>query len=460
MTQTIAAIATANLKAGIGIIRMSGPKALAIAKQIAHKTHIPPRQAITGYFYDVKKNQAIDFGLILYFPAPHSFTGEEVIELHGHGNPVLLNYLLEISVDLGCQLARPGEFSQRAFLNNKIDLTQAEAIADLIHAQSTQAARHAFASLQGRFAQHIEQLQTQLTELRVYVEAAIDFPDEDIDFLADGTLEQEIQQLSNHLEQLIKQAKQSALLQTGISIVIAGEPNAGKSSLINLLSGEETAIVTDIAGTTRDLVKTTIQIDGLPIQIIDTAGVHQTEHPVEQQGIAKALNQMQQADLIILLNDISRQRPGQTLNTFKQNYLPEHTRLLLVNNKTDLLPKTEQQKQINRTEYEGINSIAISAKHHQGITALKQAIKQEAGLDPDAMDTTENKFSARQRHINALNQVQQILQTTRQQFQQNHYGELVAEDLRQAQHVLDEITGKHTSDQLLGEIFAGFCIGK
>ena len=475
---TIAAIATGNTCSGIGIIRISGSQALVVARKITHQETLPPRQAITSCFFTAQPGQClqaittkqkIDFGLVIYFAAPHSFTGEDVIELHGHGNPILLHLLLDECVRLGCRLAQPGDFSRRAFLNNKIDLTQAEATADLIHAQSVQAAHSAFASMQGAFAQTIHQLQEQLTELRVYVEAAIDFPDEDIDFLADsmlpnGMVAQGIRTILKQLQQLGVQAQQSVLLQEGIKIVIAGAPNVGKSSLLNLLTSEETAIISNMAGTTRDPIKSMINIDGLPIQIIDTAGIHTTNHPIEQQGIEKSLAHMQQADLILWLHDGNKEDTETMIQTLLQYALPERTKTILVQNKIDLLSTKKLQKiqyciktAIENNAYKHkFSSVAISATQHLGIDPLKHAIRQQTGF----IDKIETPFSARQRHVRILSQVQNMIRHAQTQFTETRYGELLAEDLRQAQLALDEITGKHSNDQLLGSIFAGFCIGK
>ena len=482
---TIAAIATGSVRSGVGMIRISGPAALAVAQHITHKNTLPPRQAVTSYFFTApqhgtkvkkpdqalhKTTQKSDFGLVIYFPAPHSFTGEDVIELHGHGNPILLQHLLDTLVDLGCRPARPGEFSQRAFLNNKMDLTQAEAVADLIHAQSIQAAQSAFSSLQGVFARSVHQLQEQLNQLRIYVEAAIDFPDEDMDFLADamlpeGMLHQRIQAILLQLQQLAKQAQQGVLLQEGIKIVIAGPPNVGKSSLLNLLTGEDTAIISDIAGTTRDLITAVIRIDGLPVQLIDSAGIHNTDHPIEQQGIKKSLAQMQQADLILLVCDSRKDHADSMLHWF-QKYHPLQSSLqqagkqipvILVQNKIDLLSDVAR-KNIQDVHKVSANMLAvgISVTENQGINLLKQAIRQQTGFT----EHTETPFSARQRHVHILHRVQAMILAASTQFDHIHYGELLAEDLRQAQLALDEITGRHTSDQLLGDIFAGFCIGK
>lgn len=451
MNDTIVAQATPPGRGGISIIRVSGPQVEVIAKALLGK--LPKaRYASYSQFIDQAK-QIIDEGVALFFPGPHSFTGEDVLELHGHGGPVVVDRLLKLLLALGARLARPGEFSERAFLNGKIDLTQAEAIADLIDASSEQAARSAIRSLQGEFSKQINQLQTALTHLRIYVEAAIDFPEEEINFLADSKVTEDLASILAQLDTVLVSAKQGSLLREGMNIVIAGRPNAGKSSLLNCLTGRESAIVTPIAGTTRDVLREYIHLDGMPLHIIDTAGLRASDDIVELQGISRAWQEIEKADQLLLIVDCSvEQQINPTL--FWQEFakeLPDNKKLTVVYNKIDLI--VEQPSCVHDA---GLTIIKLSAKTGHGIALLKDHLKTIMGFNTSG----EGNFSARRRHLDALQRVKQLLMIGQQQLLDQHAGELLAEDLRQAQLILSEITGEFTADDLLGEIFASFCIGK
>lgn len=433
---TITAIATAPGQSGVGVIRLSGSHATTIAKSVI--TKIPePRCAKFFKFRDTHQN-IIDEGLVLFFPGPNSFTGEDVIEFHGHGGMIVQDLLLRELINAGARLARPGEFSERAFLNNKLDLTQAEAIADLISASSEQAARSAIRSLQGDFAKQIHGLVRVLIELRMYIEAAIDFPDEEIDFLSEGKVESQIQQLKYDWETILNTAKQGSLLRDGIRVVITGKPNVGKSSLLNALSGSETAIVTDIPGTTRDVLREQITIDGMPMHVIDTAGIRESDDVVEKEGIKRAQHEMQKADCIIFIDDVTNPKTEKITPNQKHIY---------VKNKIDLLG--DHFKKENKAIY-------ISAKTGTGLDELKQKLKEVAGFN----DRQQGIFIARRRHLDALQQAKKHFDAAHQQLLEFNAGELVAEELRLAQNALGKITGEFTTEDLLGEIFSSFCIGK
>jgi len=449
---TIAAIATATGRGGVGIIRISGPKTKAIAETLL-RMPLQPRHAHYCDFYSTD-NQIIDQGLAIFFPNPHSFTGEDVLELQGHGGPVILDILLNRVLKSGARLARPGEFSERAFLNDKIDLAQAEAIADLIDATTEQAARNALHSLQGAFSKRINELVEMLIQLRIYVEAAIDFPEEEIDFLTDGKIQHDLLKIETQLEKTFQEAKQGTLVRDGMRLVIAGKPNAGKSSLLNALSGRDSAIVTAIAGTTRDVLREHIHIDGMPLHIADTAGLRESPDEVEQIGIERAWNEIEQADRILLLID-SHNNPETDINKLWPDFLtkihnPE--KIILIRNKIDLSHENPGLHQNNT----GQTYLSISAKHHQGIEELRSYLKSIMGFE----QTNESGFTARRRHLDALQRAQDFIQQGKIQLTDYAAGELLAEDLRQAQKALSEITGEFTSDDLLGRIFSSFCIGK
>lgn len=450
--QTIAAIATPPGRGGIGIIRVSGTQVLPIAQALLRK--IPtPRYAQYGPFL-TDDGQAIDEGIALFFPAPYSFTGEDVLELQGHGGAVILDILLQRILSLGARQADSGEFSERAFLNGKLDLVQAEAIADLIDAGSQQAARSALRSLQGEFSQTITQLVAQITELRMYVEAAIDFSTEEIDFLSEGQVLEKLQNIRELLISVENAAQQGALLRDGMTVVIAGRPNAGKSSLLNCLSGQDMAIVTEIPGTTRDILRTHIQIDGLPLHILDTAGLRDSDDPIEKEGIMRAQQEMLQADYILLVVDPT-QNQKMEINTLckelKLPIIPEPKKLTLISNKIDL---TQTLSTIDHTP-EGFWHVRISAKYGDGIKLLRTHLKNILGYHA----TPEGTFSARRRHLTALNQAKSHLQRALDQLA-IQAGELMAEELRLAQQALAEITGDFLPDDLLGKIFSSFCVGK
>jgi tRNA modification GTPase len=443
---TIAAVATAPGKGGVGIVRLSGGNSRAIGEAICGKT-LTIRRAQFCEFSD--GNGLLDQGIALYFAAPASFTGEDVVELHGHGGPLVLSLLLQACVERGARIARPGEFSERAFLNDKLDLAQAEAIADLIDAGSAQAARNALHSLQGAFSRAIHGLVESVLHLRMYVEAAIDFPEEEIDFLADGIVAQQLAALRKELDSVLQHARQGALLREGLRVVIAGKPNAGKSSLLNALAGRDAAIVTDIAGTTRDVLREQIAIDGMPLHIIDTAGLRDSTDPVEQEGIRRAWEEIARADLVLLIVDTTESAETdpallwQGVTRLQQPAVPT----LVVRNKIDV-------SQMAGGVDDG--SVMVSAKTGAGLDALKDRLRQLAGLQGGG----EGQFSARGRHVDALQRTARLLLQAEKQFLASGAGELLAEDLKLAQQFLGEITGQVSSDELLGHIFGSFCIGK
>ena len=440
---TIAAIATASGRGGIGVIRVSGPDLLPFSRQLCEKEP-PPRLATLAGFRDAA-GQLIDSGLLLYFPSPHSFTGEDVLELHGHGGTVVMQMLLSRCLDLGARLAEPGEFTRRAYLNGKLDLAQSEAVIDLIDAATTTAARSAVRSLQGEFSREINTLLEQLTELRALVEASLDFPDEDIDFLQAADAFGRLERLQQRLASVFDRAQQGKLLQGGLNVVIVGQPNVGKSSLLNRLAGDELAIVTPVAGTTRDVVRSTLQIEGIPLHIIDTAGLRETDDEIEKIGIARAWREIERADLVLLLVD-ARSGVGQAEQAILGK-LPENLARVTVYNKIDLAGRSAER----HDEGCGV-AISLSAKQGEGVELLRSELLRIAGWHP-----SEDVFIARERHLRALAETAEHIAAARAQLRQL---ELLAEELREAQAALGTITGQVSADDLLGEIFGRFCIGK
>lgn len=440
LADTIVAAATPPGTGGIGIVRVSGD----LTEQIARKLlgSLPePRSAAYRAFRDAD-GQKIDAGLVLYFPAPASFTGESVLELHGHGGPLVIALLVDAVVALGARHAEPGEFTQRAFLNDKLDLTQAEAIADLISAGTAQAARAALRSLSGVFSSAVSVLAEQLVRLRMHVEAAIDFPEEEIDFLADDLLLARLEECAEAFALLQQQAQQGRVLRDGFQVVIVGRPNAGKSSLLNLLSGQDAAIVTEIAGTTRDILREQIDIDGLAVELVDTAGLREDPDRVEQEGIRRARKALKSADAVLWIQDATELGPDAI-----DESLPEGIPVTVVRNKIDLqegLP----------VEEEGV--ISLSAKTGQGLDALRQHIRKLAGYE----NLGQGAFTARRRHLDALDRSATHFATGRTALEEARAGELLAEELRLSHQSLGEITGAVSSDDLLGRIFSQFCIGK
>ncbi len=446
---TIVAIATPPGRGGIGIVRISGKRVIEIAQAVLG-TLPKPRYAYYGDFLG-SEGQVLDQGIALYFPNPNSFTGEDVLELQAHGGPIVLQWLLSRVVELGARLAEPGEFSKQAFMNDKLDLAQAEAISDFIEASSEQAARSAMRSLQGEFSREINGLVEELIRLRIYVEAAIDFPEEEIDFLSDGKVAHDLQAILLRLQQVFSAAKQGALLREGMSVVILGRPNAGKSSLLNALSGRESAIVTNIAGTTRDIVKEEINIDGLPLHILDTAGVREATDQVEKIGIERAWQALDGADRVLVILQAGEEVHKEDQIILEK--LPKHIPVTWVRNKIDLIdqhPKIEVDKETKEV------TVWLSAKHHQGLNLLREHLKTEMGFS----QTEEGVFMARKRHLDALEKALSWVESGQKQLEGFAAGELLAEDLRLAQQALSEITGRFTSDDLLGRIFTSFCIGK
>jgi tRNA modification GTPase len=446
-TDTIAAIATPPGRGGVGMVRVSGTLVPTIANQLLGD--VPePRRAALRMFRDAA-GEMLDSGLALYFPGPNSFTGEDVLELHGHGGPVVMDMLLARVLSLGARNAQPGEFTQRAFLNDKIDLTQAEAIADLIDSGSRQAARAALRSLQGEFSVAVHSLTEAVTETRMHVEAAIDFPEEEVDFLADNVLHARINGAIDLCEQITAKAQQGALLREGMTVVIAGRPNAGKSSLLNRLAGYEAAIVTDIPGTTRDVLRERIHIDGMPLHIADTAGLREDADIVEAEGIRRAHNEMTRADRILYVIDATRTLDDESMSA-ELAALPRDIPISVVLNKIDLA------KTASRYEQSQPPRLHVSATTGEGIDLLREHLKECMGFQGAGTGT----ISARRRHLDALDRASSHLYEAQRQLLERRAGELMAEELRQAQQCLAEITGEFTPDDLLGRIFTTFCIGK
>ena len=442
--ETICALATAIGQSGIGVIRVSGPLSKIISKKILH-IELKPRHAFYGPFYDNEDN-TIDKGVAIYFPGPNSYTGEDVVEFQGHGGMSVMRKLLETALIFGARLSEPGEFSKRAFLNGKMDLVQAEAVQDLIQSSSDESALSAVRSLTGEFSEKINHLLSELTSLRVFVEATIDFSDEEIDFLESHQVSTKLQNLKDLLASILESANQGAILRDGLHVAIAGKPNAGKSSLLNALTKQPSAIVTDIAGTTRDVLKETIHVDGMPLHIIDTAGLHNSEDIIEQEGIRRAYTEINNADVVLLVFDTKDELPDFSI-------LPDLVKnkpIICIRNKIDLLnTKSEVNKLGNQLE------VCLSAKNGDGVDLLRKALAQFAGLNSGG----EGVFLARKRHIDSIDQTLIYIDSAIEQLE-GGASELVAEDLRQAGMSLGQITGEFSSDDLLGEIFSSFCIGK
>ena len=482
-TDPIVAIATPPGRGAVGIVRVSGKAIAPLVRSVCGRD-LKPREATYLPFLD-GKNEAIDHGLALYFPAPHSFTGEDVLELQAHGGPVVMQLLLARCLEAGAEIdattqqprlaalrvAQPGEFTQRAFLNDKMDLAQAEAVADLIDASTEAAARGATRSLSGEFSKEIHSLRDALIHLRMLVEATLDFPEEEIDFLQKADAAGQLTRLQATLARVMQRAGQGALLREGIKVVIAGQPNAGKSSLLNALAGAELAIVTPIAGTTRDKVQQTIQIDGVPLHIIDTAGLRHSEDEVEKIGIARAWAEIENADAVLFLHDLVRWNDAVESASYQTadaaiaaqlvSLLPKRVPVIQVWNKVDAVQPQQAAVAIQTdVEAETVNitrNIAISAKNGQGLETLRRTLLQVAGWQPAA----EGVYIARERHVQALRQVSAHLDMAESQLKaQSQALDLLAEELRLAQGALADITGEFTSDDLLGVIFSKFCIGK
>jgi tRNA modification GTPase len=442
---TIAAIATAAGPGGIGVIRISGPLALTIAQSFLGKTP-KPRHAHRCRFRDAA-GEAIDDGLLLAFPGPRSFTGEDVIELQAHGSPIALGLLLARCRELGARDARPGEFSERAYLNEKLDLAQAEAIADLIASGSASAARAAMRSLEGDFSQRVDDLSRQLIELRVYVEAAIDFPEEEIDFLGTAELRARFAAVDLCLHELLAATRQGQRLRDGLHLVILGAPNSGKSSLLNALAGNDRAIVMPIAGTTRDLLREHLNLDGMPVTVVDTAGLRESQDVVEIEGIRRATAEAGRADLLLWVADASAPDERSVLHPGNFAAIPT----IHVHNKIDLIDAAAHTE----SRADGLH-VFLSARTGAGVDGLRQAVRAHAGLG----EGSSGVFSARARHVDALKRTQAALASARAQALDAGRGELAAEDLRRAHDALGEVLGRFTSDALLGAIFSSFCIGK
>ncbi|MFO1426860.1 MAG: tRNA uridine-5-carboxymethylaminomethyl(34) synthesis GTPase MnmE [Steroidobacteraceae bacterium] len=448
---TIVAAATPPGRGGVGMVRLSGPKVPEYAAVLLGE--LPPaRRATLAPFRDAA-GEPIDVGIALFFPGPHSYTGEHVLELHGHGGPVVVETLLHRVVELGARRAQPGEFTQRAFLNDKVDLAQAEAVADLIDAGSREAARAAMRSLQGEFSAMVAGLAEAVVDLRAWVEAAIDFPEEEIDFLADRELAERLETVRSHFDAVESSARQGRVLRDGMTVVIAGRPNAGKSSLLNRLAGYDAAIVTPIPGTTRDVVRERIDIDGMPLHVLDTAGLRaRAADAVEAEGMRRARGEMARADRVLFIVDAATDPGARALLEERAN-LPPGVPITLVLNKCDLATGVPLADTVTIA---GPRWLAISAHTGDGIQLLRDHLKQSMGYSaPEA-----GAVSARARHLEALALARRHVEEAARQLSESRAGEIVAEELRVAQRALDEITGEFTSDELLGRIFASFCIGK
>lgn len=441
---TIAAEATPKGRGGVGIVRLSGPKALAMAMHITRQ-ELKPRYAEFCSFLDFQ-GEMIDQGIALFFKGPNSFTGEDVVELQCHGGPIVIDRILETALNYGARLARPGEFSERAFLNDKIDLVQAEAISDLIAASTRESARAALRSLQGEFSHQIHALVKQLIELRVFIEATLDFPDEDIKFVQNAKVIQNLENIVTFLNKVLQEAKTGLLLQEGIHVALIGKPNAGKSSLMNLLTRKETAIVSDIPGTTRDVIRERIELAGIPIHLVDTAGLRESENLIEQEGVRRTHQALKQADVVLLLVDC---RHPEDLQDILREYNEDLQGRIVITifNKVDLL----------KSYYSGsFTALAISVKTGQGLIELEKILLEKLGIN----QMGEGQFIARRRHLEALNRAKKALQKGLGFYREQHALELLAEECRMSQEALAEITGEFRADDLLGAIFSTFCIGK
>jgi tRNA modification GTPase len=455
-TDTIAAIATAPGRGGIGVIRVSGPHAPSVITAICGLLPQPRLATLSDFMSQGEADapELLDRGIVLFFQEPHSFTGEHVAEFHAHGGPVVLDLLLDSILRCGVRLARPGEFSERAYLNGKMDLAQAEAIADLIDSTTAQAARNAVRSLQGAFSQRIHDFLQQLISLRMYIEASIDFPEEEVDFLQEGQVSQRLQDLQQLLQAIEHSAHNGVLMRDGLTLVLAGKPNAGKSSLMNALAGRDTAIVTAIAGTTRDVLREQIQIEGMPLHIVDTAGLHESPDEIEREGMRRALEEVRRADRLLLVIDSQAQQSveaalSQTIAVIGDALPP----VSIVLNKCDLTEMTP-----GLVAGASLPTVAISALTGAGIDALRQHLKNCVGFHSGS--EAAGDFSARRRHLDAIARCETAMKEAADALNVNAAGELVAEHLRLAQQTLGEITGEFSADDLLGEIFSSFCIGK
>jgi tRNA modification GTPase len=447
---TIAAVATPAGRGGIGIVRISGPACRQIAAWLLGE--VPPARVATLRRFTDAAGDPIDEGLALYFPAPHSLTGEDVLELHGHGGAVVLDVVLRRVLELGARQAGPGEFTQRAFLNDKIDLAQAEAVADLIDSGSTQAARAALRSLRGEFSTQVHALAEAMLELRMWVEAAIDFPEEEVDFLADRALGERMDGIRARFAELSESARQGALLRDGLTLVIAGRPNAGKSSLLNRLAGYDAAIVTATPGTTRDVLRERIEIDGLPLHILDTAGLRDAPDEIEAEGIRRAHREIARADRVLYVVDAS---DPQALASIEADLaaLPTQAERTVVLNKIDRTGATPSAVSVGAG---APARISLSVTTGAGLGLLREHLKDCVGFHPAA----DGALSARARHLDALRRARANVEEAHRLLVERHAGELVAQELTDAQRALGEITGEVSSDELLGRIFGSFCIGK
>jgi len=445
---TIVAAASPPGRGGVGVVRVSGPKTPEIAATLVGE--LPkPRHATLSRFMD-RAGNPIDIGIALFFPGPHSYTGEHVLELQGHGGPVIVEQLVERCLELGARRARPGEFTERAFHNDKVDLTQAEAVADLIDAGSRDAARAAMRSLQGEFSGMVQGLTDALIDLRTYVEAAIDFPEEEVDFLADAELQERLSTVRGHFDAVSAAASQGRLLRDGMTVVLAGRPNSGKSSLLNRLAGYDAAIVTDIPGTTRDVLRERIDIDGLPLHVLDTAGLRDSDDVVEREGVRRAAAEMSRADRVLFVIDASTDPHGGAFDS-ERSRLPENVPVTLLFNKVDLgngMPVSDTVS--------GPPRLHVSALTGYGLDLLRAHLKDSVSFQTAGNGT----ISARRRHLEALARARDCVEAAARTLTQRRAGELVAEELRQGQQALEEITGIFTADDLLGRIFGSFCIGK